>query len=161
MLEMYGTERTADEIVRLVREHRAEILANPTHRYHVLMGLTPAGGSSVLDYGCGWGINSVGMAERGNEVLGIDASANEVEICRLVWSDQPGLGFETSEMSAIPSASVGASAVERLASRAWCHCLNSSPITFMKSSSRLLKARFAWPCLTPACWPIVSRVVSE
>lgn len=55
-------------------------------RYDFLLNQIPPR-STVLDYGCGWGCFSKQMADAGHAVLGIDLSADEINICRDVWSD--------------------------------------------------------------------------
>ncbi|GAB4284849.1 MAG: hypothetical protein Kow0067_07040 [Coriobacteriia bacterium] len=104
---MYGAERSADEIREKVRGHIDSVKSRKMGRYAKIVEHMPKGGQRVLDFGCGWGYYAVAAAERGNTVVGIDHSANEIEICRLMWGDcdHLDLTFEQGDIGEFPDAS--------------------------------------------------------
>ena len=55
----------------------------------------------VLDYGCGRGLNSYGIAEMGFDVTGIDYDDFELSIARKAWGDAPVKGSLVFENQAI------------------------------------------------------------
>lgn len=107
-MRWHGKEVDEQSIVQMAAQEKAAILGNPWHRHHALMSFLPAQPSRILDYGCGWGLNSVQMAERGHSVMGIDLSSNEIDLCRLIWDSPDGVEFEHRGIRDIEDASFDA-----------------------------------------------------
>jgi len=75
-----------EEIYQYVHSYKKDMISNNNSRYNQLMKLVPSG-LNGLDYGCGWGAFSTILEEKGNTIIGIDQSSNEISICRYCWSD--------------------------------------------------------------------------
>lgn len=154
---LYGQEKSDDEVVTFVRDHRETILEDPDQRYHTLMRLLPGDSSRLLDYGCGWGINTLGAAERGHAATGIDISPNEIEICRLVWGERDRLRFLQESIDDLEDASfdvvLSAEVIE--------HVHNVG--TYLSGINRVLTSDGALVISTPCgptprnVWPLIRR----
>jgi len=101
-MRIYGYERTPEEVRRFVTDYKAKIDADANGRYPAIREMVPVG--RVLDFGCGWGAFSKMLAERGNDVVGIDLDDNEVDICRHVWGDTDRLSFKRAAISELEDA---------------------------------------------------------
>lgn len=62
----------------------------------LLERIKPANGSSILDLGCGRGIHSIYLAEKGFDVTGIDLSEDNILIAKK--SERPNLTFYQHDM---------------------------------------------------------------
>lgn len=102
---VYGEPRTDQEVVAFVRDYVDAVKRNPHDRYHGILSLVPDGSAHTLDYGCGWGHYAIAMRDKGNRVVAIDPSENEIEICRLVWGDQKDVVFQHDSIEAHKAAS--------------------------------------------------------
>lgn len=103
-MRIYGEQRSDEEVRRFVTDYKRRIESDPASRYVAIREMVPPAGR-VLDYGCGWGGFSQMLAERGNEVVGIDLDENEVAISELAWSGGERLSFEAVAITALEDAS--------------------------------------------------------
>lgn len=103
-MQLYGTDRSDEEIRDFVLDYKRKIESNPNSRYVAIRELVPTPGR-VLDYGCGWGAFSKMLEERGNDVVGIDLDQNQVDICRCVWTGVERLSFDHAAINELDSAS--------------------------------------------------------
>jgi SAM-dependent methyltransferase len=74
-------------------------------KYDVLMGLLPAGRrfGRALDLGCGAGILSRRLADRADEVLGVDISATAVAQAEIAHADRPHMRFAQGDLANLPA----------------------------------------------------------
>ena len=74
------------------------------HKYHVLAALLPSSRrfGRALDIGAGLGLLARRIAERADQVVGLDISQNAVDTARALHSDISHLHFEQGDMRAIP-----------------------------------------------------------
>lgn len=103
-MRIHGNELSDDEVRRFVTDYKRRIESDPGSRYATIRELVPPS-DRVLDYGCGWGGFSKMLAERGNEVVGIDLDENEIDISRLVWGGGERLSFEAVAITELEDAS--------------------------------------------------------
>jgi SAM-dependent methyltransferase len=82
-------DQTAADDTR-VRAEKFYAVAQRSHGYFLDTIFDAASGSRVLDYGCGTGSNTVELARRGAEVVGIDISPGALEVAR-AKADAAGL----------------------------------------------------------------------
>ena len=94
---IHGRRLSKAEVVDFVTGYKRKVESEPKGRYCRLIHLVPSQ-SRIIDLGCGWGTFSKMMEEKGNIVLGIDNSENEIEICKTVWGDTETLKFECKEI---------------------------------------------------------------
>lgn len=94
---IHGMTLSEVEVIDFVTDYKRTIESDPRNRYYRLIQLIPAQ-SKIVDLGCGWGTFSKMMEEKGNIVLGIDNSENEIEICKTVWGNTETLKFEHKEI---------------------------------------------------------------
>lgn len=103
-MRIYGEERSDDEVRRFVADYKRRIESDSAGRYVAIREMVPPQGR-VLDYGCGWGGFSKMLAERGNDVVGIDVSGNEIDVSRLVWGGGERLSFEAAAITELEDGS--------------------------------------------------------
>jgi 2-polyprenyl-3-methyl-5-hydroxy-6-metoxy-1,4-benzoquinol methylase len=78
-----------------------EAIAKPGSRYHSTLKFIPRE-SSVLDYGCGWGVFSEMISRRrGCDVFGIDIDSKSVEIAKDIVGESDLLKFSTAKIAEI------------------------------------------------------------
>lgn len=100
-MKLYNEEKDDNEIISFVQKYVESVRSNEKDRYNEILSLVPDGKGYALDYGCGWGHYAVALRKKGYDVLAIDLSENEIEICRLVWGNQKGISFETRGIESI------------------------------------------------------------
>ncbi len=100
-MKLYNEEKNENEIRMFVQKYVESIRGNREDRYNKTLSLIPNGKGYILDYGCGWGHYAVALREKGYNVLAIDLSENEIEICKLVWGNQEGISFEKRSIESI------------------------------------------------------------
>lgn len=71
-------------------------------RYHEIYNLIPMN-SKVLDYGCGFGLFTAWVAEKGNHVDGIDLETNEIEVAKLINGNREDLTFSNARITDLES----------------------------------------------------------
>lgn len=71
-----------EEVQRIIEAYNAGIRHNHFQRYMHILAMIPSGIGRVLDYGCGWGCLSRAIAEKNNQVVGIDPFEGALEIAR-------------------------------------------------------------------------------
>lgn len=103
-MRIYGQPRTGDEVTRFVTDYKARTESDPQGRYVAIRQLVPSPGR-VLDYGCGWGGFSKMLAERGNNVVGIDLDDNQIAICQHVWGGDERLSFRRAQITELDDGS--------------------------------------------------------
>jgi 2-polyprenyl-3-methyl-5-hydroxy-6-metoxy-1,4-benzoquinol methylase len=86
-----------EEKVSFISNYAKACERSKNSRFHYIMetfDALPKG--RALDYGCGWGHNTVSLSKRGFCVVGIDHSLEEVSVCNLAWASflGPNLCFE-------------------------------------------------------------------
>jgi 2-polyprenyl-3-methyl-5-hydroxy-6-metoxy-1,4-benzoquinol methylase len=73
--------KTQEEVKEVIDEYNEAIKNNRFTRYRYILQFIPSN-MKVLDYGCGWGCMTKAIAEKGNEVVGIDQSEGVLEVAR-------------------------------------------------------------------------------
>lgn len=94
---IHGKQLSEAGVLDFVKDYKRTIESDPKSRYCKLIKLIPTQ-SKIIDLGCGWGTFAKMVAEKGNIVLGIDNSENEIEICITVWGNTERLKFERKEI---------------------------------------------------------------
>jgi len=94
---IHGKKLTTEEVKNFVKQYKRNVEQNANSRYCQLIKLIDTR-TKIIDVGCGWGIFAKMMEEKGNSVLGIDNSENEIEICKTVWGDTESLRFESKDI---------------------------------------------------------------
>jgi 2-polyprenyl-3-methyl-5-hydroxy-6-metoxy-1,4-benzoquinol methylase len=88
---IHGKEKTNQEVIKFVKNYVDDVSHNKKTRFYKTMASIPDFvGKKVetLDYGCGWGGQSVALQNKGHKVTAIDLSKNEIDICNLVWGNK-------------------------------------------------------------------------
>ena len=78
---LYGEKKNYGETKVFIENYHKNIIQNPNDRYNITLKHVPSK-VSVLDYGCGWGIFSKMLADKGCYVEGIDLDENSIEIAK-------------------------------------------------------------------------------
>jgi 2-polyprenyl-3-methyl-5-hydroxy-6-metoxy-1,4-benzoquinol methylase len=99
-----GMQRRTGDLIEIdgAYQHNALRSKNPVQRWWhksklLLIDelLKPSQGDRILDVGCGSGVCSAHMSERGAEVVGIDGNPAAIEFARAAYPGRsPGLSFE-------------------------------------------------------------------
>ena len=92
-MKIYGIEKSVEEVKSFVQDQYTSVVRQPKDRFHDIISLIPTN-ATVLDYGCGWGHYSVEIQKKGNKVVGIDLSENEINICKTVWGNHQQSGID-------------------------------------------------------------------
>lgn len=75
---------TEKEIYDYVHSYKKSMETDTKSRYFEILKLIPES-KYGLDYGCGWGAFTKLISEKGNNVIGLDLSQNEIDICNHCW----------------------------------------------------------------------------
>jgi 2-polyprenyl-3-methyl-5-hydroxy-6-metoxy-1,4-benzoquinol methylase len=103
MYKLYGKDKTDQEVKQFISNYVEGIKKDKHGRYNDILKLIGSGNGKFLDYGCGWGHYSYTASERGYDVTGIDYAENEINICKLVYSENERLHFEKKSITDIDS----------------------------------------------------------
>nr|QNO48824.1 ubiquinone biosynthesis O-methyltransferase, mitochondrial [Methanosarcinales archaeon ANME-2c ERB4] len=99
---LYGKEKTFGETKSFIEDYfRINILNNPKNRYNKTLKYIPSK-SYVLDYGCGWGILSKMLTDKGCRVDGIDLDKHSIDIAKDIIKENEFLKFENIPITNIP-----------------------------------------------------------
>jgi 2-polyprenyl-3-methyl-5-hydroxy-6-metoxy-1,4-benzoquinol methylase len=130
---LYGEIKSDAEIRDHVISYVKSVSTSKHDRFQPIMSLIPANCGNVLDYGCGWGHYAIAIRDKGNTVEAIDLSANEIDICKLVWGEQAGINFNLASIDQFPSNNFDCV----LSSQVIEHVHNAG--TYLSSINRVLK----------------------
>lgn len=97
---LYGDWKTSSEVKYFIEEYRNNITKNNGNRYIRTLDFIDKG-QYVLDYGCGWGIFSQLLAEKGYIVHGIDQDADSIRIAQDVIGETKSLHFSNKSIGEI------------------------------------------------------------
>lgn len=84
-----------------ITEHHKAVIVDPRGRYNKILKYIPPE-TRVLDYGCGWGIFSKILADKGCRVNGIDLDRDSIEIAKDILQESELLKFENISIANIP-----------------------------------------------------------
>lgn len=90
---LYGVEKNYSEVKSFIENYSTETKTNPKGRYNEVLKLIPPD-VYVLDYGCGWGIFSEMMADKGCCVDAIDLDKYSIEIAKSFIGENDHLIFK-------------------------------------------------------------------
>ncbi|MDH5716646.1 MAG: class I SAM-dependent methyltransferase [Spirochaetia bacterium] len=102
--QLHGKQIKKSDLVKYVTNYKKSIESSKKNRYFQIIKNIPSG-FNILDYGCGWGCFSKMMHDKGNNVVGIDLSLNEINICKTVWGENEKLKFKKSSIEQIKTKS--------------------------------------------------------
>lgn len=72
---------TKEEVSKMINNYNNNI-SNCFIRYKHIVDQIPAGVGRVLDYGCGWGCITKAIAEKNNNVIGVDSFNGALEVAK-------------------------------------------------------------------------------
>lgn len=99
---LYGVEKNYSEVKAFIEKYSIEIQTDLKGRYNQILKLIPSD-EYVLDYGCGWGIFSEMLANKGCYVDGIDLDENSIEIAKDFIEENNHLTFQQIPITDIES----------------------------------------------------------
>lgn len=95
-----GAEKKYNEVKSFIDNYSKEIKTNLKGRYNIILKLVPSN-TYVLDYGCGWGIFSEMLANKGCRVDAIDLDRHSIEIAKDFIKENELLKFKQIPISSI------------------------------------------------------------
>jgi len=97
---LYGREKGFDEVKSFIEQYYKNIIKNPKDRYNIILRYIPPK-AHVLDYGCGWGIFSKMLSDKGCYVDGIDTDKNSIDIAKDIIKENKFLKFKHTSITEI------------------------------------------------------------
>lgn len=97
---LYDEEKSYAETKLFIENYHKSILHTSKSRYNTILKHIPPK-VLVLDYGCGWGIFSKMLADKGCNVKGIDMDNNSIDIAKDIIKEKDFLKFENVPISEI------------------------------------------------------------
>lgn len=97
---LYGEKKSYAETKLFIENYYKSILHTSNNRYTTILKHIPPK-VLVLDYGCGWGIFSKMLADKGCYVEGIDMDNNSIDIARDIIKENDFLKFRNLLISDI------------------------------------------------------------
>ena len=96
---VYGEKRSYDETKKFIEEQHSE-MCQPHSRYSHAAKIIGEN-QKVLDFGSGWGCFSRILAEKGNEVIGLEQDEASLEIAR-TFNEHEKITYSDERLSEIP-----------------------------------------------------------
>ena len=96
-----GKEKDYNETKSFIDKYHKNIIHNPKSRYNIILKYIPSK-TYILDYGCGWGILSKMLADKGCYVDGIDMDKCSIEIAKDIIKKNEFLKFGNMPIADIP-----------------------------------------------------------
>ena len=95
-----GAEKKYNEVKSFIDTYSKEIKTNLKGRYNIILKLVPSN-TYVLDYGCGWGIFSEMLADKGCRVDAIDLDQYSIEIAKEFVKENNLLEFKQISINSV------------------------------------------------------------
>jgi len=99
LYKLYGKEVSYSKVKKFIENYRSSVNREEDRHKKILKKIPE--GATILDYGCGWGVFSKLMWEKGCKVVGIDQDSNSIEIAKDITEEEEGLSFNVQNIQSL------------------------------------------------------------